>query len=1124
MTCASAITIFESADAAARLAAAEQFLAAAGSAAPALIVAAHGMAAADLARSVEARGGARFGLYRMSFEHLAATLAAARMAAAGLAPARGLALEAVAARAVFALRESSALAHFAPIADRPGFPGALARTLAELRMAAVAPAALAPLAPDGPALAALLERFELELRAARLADRTEIFAAACAALADAPAPALAGLPLVMLDLRIDSAREAELAAALAGRAGRALATVPAGDDRTLELLRTALGKAGAPAVPRSSATDLSGAEPRHDAEAIAADEDDSLARLKRYLFGAAAPAERALDASVTLVSAAGEMQECVEIARLIVAEAAAGVPFDRIAVAARDGYRYAPFLEEAFARAELPAWFAAECARPEPGGRALMALLACAAEKLSARRFGEYLSLAQLPQAPPGATPALSPPPAEGFPERAFDQAFGGAETANHGAAPIHEPDAGSRAPWRWEKLLVEAAVIGGRERWERRLEGLDAELRLKRAAHEAEDGAAAAALAREIDDLAHLRRVALPIIGALDELPGEAPWAQWLDRLGALAALAIRDAGETLRALGELRPLGPVGPVTLAEVRAVLGRRLGRTEPPRPTRRAGAVFVGTPETLRGMAFDVVIAPGLAERGFPRKLAEDPLLRDAQRRRLDPSLATQDERIARERLALRLAAGAARRRLALTYPRVDLEHGRPRVPSFYALEVLRAAEGRLPGFDELARRAAGDRPPQLGWPAPARPADAIDEAEFDLALLERLAGADPETTAGAAHYLLEANPHLGRALRARARRWRRLWTRNDGMVEPELGAGAALAAHRLDARSYSATALQHYAACPYRFFLYAIQRLEPREEAEPIDAIDPLTRGALFHEVQYETLTALRADRALPVTAPTLERAQAALETHLERVAAEYRERLWPAIERVWQDGIDSIRADLREWLRRMAEEPARWRPERFELAFGLKDRAHADPASVAEPIDLGVGLKLRGSIDLIERGPDGEVRVTDYKTGRVRAARDLLIGGGRVLQPALYALAAERILGEPVGAGRLYYCTAAGGYEERVVAMDQAARGAAAEFAGIVGRAIEAGFMPAAPDRGECDYCDYRRVCGPYEEERVRFKTGGGAEEAARLASLGRQPSAAARRLGELWTLRAKR
>ena len=54
-----------------------------------------------------------------------------------------------------------------------------------------------------------------------------------------------------------------------------------------------------------------------------------------------------------------------------------------------------------------------------------------------------------------------------------------------------------------------------------------------------------------------------------------------------------------------------------------------------------------------------------------------------------------------------------------------------------------------------------------------------------------------------------------------------------------------------------------------------------------------------------------------------------------------WHDELAPAIERVWLDGIEGIRADLREWLRRAADDPEHWRPEWFELGFGLSDRAH---------------------------------------------------------------------------------------------------------------------------------------------------------------------------------------
>jgi RecB family exonuclease len=437
-----------------------------------------------------------------------------------------------------------------------------------------------------------------------------------------------------------------------------------------------------------------------------------------------------------------------------------------------------------------------------------------------------------------------------------------------------------------------------------------------------------------------------------------------------------------------------------------------------------------------------------------------------------------------------------------SYPRLDPEQARPRVPSFYALEIVRAAEGRLPGFSELTRRAAGEQNTRLGWPTPRDAAVAIDDIEFDLSVLERLIGADERTTTGAAHYLLDANVCLGRALRARARRWLRRWTPSDGLVHERGSAVPVLARHQLDARSYSPTALQNFAACPFKFYLQAVVRLEPREEIEAIEAIDPLTRGALFHEVQFETLTALRDSGRLPVTRDNLETSWATLEEVIADVAARYHDELAPAIERVWLDGIDSIRADLREWMRLMAVDNSGFRPERFELAFGLTDRAQADPASIADAVSLAEGINLRGSIDLVERGRDGRLRVTDHKTGRVRAEKNVIIGGGQTLQPVLYALAAEQILKETVAAGRLYYCTAAGGYEERIAPLNDASRAAAAGFARVLDGFLRSGFLPAAPGPGECLFCDYKPMCGPYEEMRADLKLKG-PEAAKRLEDL---------------------
>jgi ATP-dependent helicase/nuclease subunit B len=601
--------------------------------------------------------------------------------------------------------------------------------------------------------------------------------------------------------------------------------------------------------------------------------------------------------------------------------------------------------------------------------------------------------------------------------------------------------------------------------------------------------------LDRGLEDLGHLRAFALPLIAQLSALPEAARWGEWLDMLAALATRSLRMPARVLAVLSELRPMAAVGPVSLDDVINVLSDRLRSLPEPPPRSRYGRVFVAPVEVARGHAFEVVFVPGLAEKLFPQKISEDPILLDERRRALGATLRTNDERIGEERMALRLAVSAARREVVLSYPRIDMEQGRPRVASFYSLEAIRAAEGRLLDFESLASRAELETGARIGWPAPADPQQAIDEAEHDLALLDALLHLDEQRAVGAARYLIGVNPHLGRALRFRARRWLRRWTPADGLIGPlSEAASRALRSHGFDQRTYSPTALQNFAQCPYKFLLYAIHKLGTRDAPVAIDEMDPLERGSLVHDVQFHLLTRLRDDALLPVRSENLEQVLVLLDAVIDSVSASYHDRLAPAIERVWADGIAGIRADLREWLRRMSEDDSGWVPWAFELAFGLPDVAQRDERSVPDGIALDCGITLRGSIDLIERRADGQLRVTDHKTGRKVAEKHQVIGGGEHLQPVLYAEAAARLFAEQgeVVSGRLYYCTARGEFADHEVAFDERAQLAARRVTDTITTAMAEQFLPAAPRRkrwSACDYCDYRVICGPYEDERVKRK-----------------------------------
>jgi CRISPR/Cas system-associated exonuclease Cas4 (RecB family) len=150
--------------------------------------------------------------------------------------------------------------------------------------------------------------------------------------------------------------------------------------------------------------------------------------------------------------------------------------------------------------------------------------------------------------------------------------------------------------------------------------------------------------------------------------------------------------------------------------------------------------------------------------------------------------------------------------------------------------------------------------------------------------------------------------------------------------------------------------------------------------------------------------------------------------------------------------------------------------------------------------VQLSIGLRLAGAIDLVERARDAAggsvLRATDHKTGSP-LERLGTVNGGRVLQPLLYALALEQLFpGDRVASGRLYFCTERGEFKRCDVPLDESSRGVASELIASIDKHVADGFLPAAPAsqpedraRSECDRCAYRVVCGPYEGERLRVK-----------------------------------
>ena len=98
--------------------------------------------------------------------------------------------------------------------------------------------------------------------------------------------------------------------------------------------------------------------------------------------------------------------------------------------------------------------------------------------------------------------------------------------------------------------------MIGGEERWRRRIKGLENELKLQLTELEEEDEARAAAITANIGRLGGFRRLCAPTDRRACTAPEIRKLGRWLDQLEALATRALRNPERVLSILSELAPM----------------------------------------------------------------------------------------------------------------------------------------------------------------------------------------------------------------------------------------------------------------------------------------------------------------------------------------------------------------------------------------------------------------------------------------------------------------------------------------------------------------------------------------------------------------------------------------
>ena len=563
--------------------------------------------------------------------------------------------------------------------------------------------------------------------------------------------------------------------------------------------------------------------------------------------------------------------------------------------------------------------------------------------------------------------------------------------------------------------------------------------------------------------------------------------------RFEALAPRVLRKPARVLRVLGELKPMGAIGPVSLEEVRDVLSERLRTIDEHPPAHRYGAVFVGSPHQARGRAFRVVFVPGLAERMFPQKPREDPMLLDKEMREPLAAGLAHPGRPRQDRAA---APAAGDRRGDGSFVALLSAHRRRRSAPARAL-VLRARHHARdhrahpqPRGAAASRARRRRREARLAGARRVRATPSTTSSTISPTLRDLIDAPNPAAVRGHAHYLLRLNDALRRSVTTRWARARSRWLPQDGLVRVSPGTKAMLAL----AAARGAAVL-------------AVGPAEIRDVPVSVPALGDLPARAERRTGAAAAAGSADARRALPRgpggvlplaagrRTPAGRRGRHARRAQARRSHARRRGR---RLSRAAGAGHRPRVAgrDRRPRTRSSRVGPASCR----RLATGARPTSSsASGCRTKDGIRAASAIRSRStdasscadrSTSSKRSAGGAQVRVTDHKTGKNRSTPRTVIGGGGMLQPVLYGMAIEQILSKPVVSGRLFYCTAAGGFTEHEIPLNDAepprgSRGARDR------RPRDRARVPAARARRSraCTWCDFRAVCGPDEEQHVARK-----------------------------------
>ena len=711
-----------------------------------------------------------------------------------------------------------------------------------------------------------------------------------------------------------------------------------------------------------------------------------------------------LDRSVRCLSAPSQSQEAREIGRVILQLVRDhGLRFDEIGIFLRESTTSGPMLVETLHGLGIPCFLAGGLPLLHTSaGQALRLLCQLLVEDFARPRVFEFLSVSATP-----------------FPALLGDLS----EYAMRDC---------------WEDLSRQAGIVKGRHEWRDRLSRLAAAYAAPTKTTDTTDDTP-----QKSNNQYALRALRVFMDGLFAASPQQShqTWRSWAEYAIDLTRSYIGQSSETasleamLMQLAQLEVLGTQSEARNGETeqpvlirledwtRTVINALTTTLVSPSQFDPAG-VCIGAVQDLYGGQFQAVIVPDMVEGNFPSLVRQDPLLLDAERQHLAETLsrdlAQRSQQHEKERLLLCVTVHSAIQHLVFTYSAQNSAHRAGGAPSGYLLRILEAVRGgpqSVLDLDSWCHRAAltpgpPASPAQVRHPTSAQNAPIVlDTLEFHLATVEQAVTTGDLSLLG---YLPSLTPAFVSALQAASQRWDApQLTAFDGLLK-DASAQAAVRQRLFPTGTVlSASALETYARCPFRYFLSTVLGLTPQDDPEHVLVLPPKQRGTLLHDILYDFFARLQAAGQLPLNTQDWSSLVAQLRRQANKHFADFAQTHPTGLSLLWEIEKEQLQERLLALLKEEYDRPTDFIPEAFEVQFGTEttDTTFFPSGPVNFPLPRGESIALRGRIDRIDLSPQlharHKARIIDYKTGGSPQGR---FSRGLTLQLPLYLFAAQTL------------------------------------------------------------------------------------------------------------------